>query len=81
MLRTGVAFWLAAGWIGFIVVPWNAIGGSGRNRVKRATSAERDTPTAVASSATVHGCAGRLCSSARLLPTTGSRAAASHPVD
>jgi len=29
MLRTGVAFWLAAGWIGFVVVPWNAIGGSG----------------------------------------------------
>src|SRR6478609_4115826 len=29
MLRTGVAFWLAAGWIGFAVVPWNAIGGAG----------------------------------------------------
>ena len=29
MLRTGVAFWLVVGWIGFAIVPWNAIGGSG----------------------------------------------------
>ena len=31
------------------------IGGSDRYRVKRATSAERDTPTSAASSAMVHG--------------------------
>ena len=28
-LRTGVACWLAAGWVAFVAVPWNAIGGSG----------------------------------------------------
>lgn len=27
--RPGVAFWLATGWIGFFLLPWNAIGGQG----------------------------------------------------
>ncbi len=29
MSRFGVSFWLAAGWLGFAVLPWNAIGGQG----------------------------------------------------
>ena len=28
-MRTGVALWVAVGWIGFAIVPWNAIGGAG----------------------------------------------------
>ena len=45
----------------------------------RTVAPERDTPISFASSAIVQGCSGLRCRSARLLPTTGSRAPASHP--
>ena len=50
----------------------NAIGGSPTSSVKRRASAARETPASAASAATVHGCAGSLCSSRSAWPTTGS---------
>ena len=56
------------------------MGGSDRYLTNRSTRAVRDTPTASANSAIVHGWPTRPCNSARLLLTMASRAPASQPV-
>ena len=50
----------------------NVIGGSPTSSLKRRASAARETFVAVASDATVHGCAGLFCSIRSAGPTTGS---------